>query len=187
MDLDLFDYKLDTELIAQSPASPRTSARLLVYDRISDTITHTTVAHLPKFFPADSLMVVNKSKVIPARLKFRLPDKPKEAEILLHQNVNHTIWNALVSPGKYFRQGDKFRINANFPEWEILEILSGGERLIDTKLNYTELLGLLDKFGKMPLPPYIDKFKGKESEYQTPFGQVPGSVASPTDSLHFTP
>ncbi len=182
-----FDYNLPEELIAQNPTNPREEAKLLVYDRKNDTITHSQIKYLTDFLTSNSYLLVNKSKVIKARIYGKIDDKEKICEILFHKKISKTTWEILVKPGKYFKIGSKFTPNHFGKPWEIIGISDSGQRVIETSLEEKDLYKVLEEIGKMPLPPYIDKFDGDESFYQTPFGKIEGSVAAPTASLHFTP
>lgn len=177
-----FDYHLPKELIAQRPARPRDSSRLLILDRDSGELSAGRFYDLPRFLRPQDALVVNRTRVIPSRLAARkLPGGGRAEILLLEQLVNHE-WRALVG-GKGLAAGRKLRVEGG-PEAEVIEDLGGPLRLI----RFDEpIASRLNELGEMPLPPYITTPLESAEEYQTIFARDPGSAAAPTAGLHFTP
>lgn len=175
-----FDYELPPELIAQSPAHPRDASRLLVYSE--GKVSHHTFHELPDLLLPTDVLVINETKVIPARLK-NLEGK----EVFLSRKAAQSegeVWECLVRGGKFFQPGMQFEIGEDL-RGEVLEILPSGERLI--LFHSSDFHAALDKYGFTPLPPYIHQTAQKIPEYQTVYAKKEGSVAAPTAGLHFTP
>ena len=170
MDIEALDYHLPPELIAQRPADPRDSSRLLVYDRSAGEIRHRRFRDLPDDLRSGELVVVNDSRVIPARLRLRRPGGG-EAEVLLLEIVGDGLWEALARPSARLRAGMRLG------PVELVEPLGEGRWLV-------RLEGEPD--GEMPLPPYITEPLADPERYQTVFARDPGSAAAPTAGLHFT-
>lgn len=171
-----FDYILPKELIAQSPAAKRVDSRLLVYESAVNRVTHSHFRDLRDFLRSGDVLVVNTSKVIPARIIFGADGK--ELEIFLLKRCDEDIFRTMVRPGKKFPVGACF--NANGLGCEVLEVLDDGTRLIKFDSDPLE-------FGEVPLPPYIQNDeKGVFDRYQTVYANEPGSVAAPTAGLHFS-
>lgn len=177
-----FDYDLPAEFIAQTPLEPRDTSRLMVLDRSSERIIHTQFNQLGKYLNPGDLLVVNETRVIPARIHGKKIPSGGKVEILLLAWRESQTWEALVG-GKGLVQGRRIKIDGG-PEAEILEVLSGPRRLI----RFSEPLdGVLENIGQMPLPPYIHAPLAKAERYQTVYARVSGSAAAPTAGLHFTP
>ncbi len=177
-----FDYDLPAEFIAQTPLEPRDASRLMVLDRNSERIIHTQFNQLRKYLKPGDLLVVNETRVIPARIYGKKIPSGGKVEILLLAWRETQTWEALVG-GKGLVQGRRIKIDGG-PEAEILEVLSGPRRLI----RFSEPLdGVLENIGQMPLPPYIHAPLAKAERYQTVYARVSGSAAAPTAGLHFTP
>lgn len=177
-----FDYDLPSEYIAQTPIEPRDASRLMVLDRASDDIIHTNFFELGKFLRSGDLLVVNETRVIPARIFGRKVPSGGRVEILLLAWRQNQTWEALVG-GKGLMKGKKIQIEGG-PEAEIIEALSGARRLI----RFSEPLEpVLKDIGQMPLPPYIHTPLAEAERYQTVYARVSGSAAAPTAGLHFTP
>lgn len=188
-----FDYNLPRELIAQEPSAQRDHSRLMFLNRDSKTFSHHHFYHLPDLLCSGDVLVLNDSKVIPARVFFFW--KGRKCEIFYlqdHENEQHVMqWKILVRPGKYFQIGDALQLPAGF-ELEIEDILPDGSRIASVKVAndlYEEGLDsekILQKIGgETPLPPYIHR-PAPEGRYQTIYARDPGSVAAPTAGLHFT-
>ncbi|HEX4745476.1 MAG TPA: tRNA preQ1(34) S-adenosylmethionine ribosyltransferase-isomerase QueA [Gaiellaceae bacterium] len=170
MDTSLLDYALPPELIAQTPIEPRDHARLLVYRRASGDIEHRMVADLPALLSGE-LVVVNDTRVVPARLRLRRTSGGA-VEVLLVERGDDGTWEALVRPSRRLRAGERLgpvRLRA---------ALGAGRWVVD-------VTGEPD--GEMPLPPYIHEPLADPERYQTVYGKVEGSAAAPTAGLHFTP
>lgn len=185
-----YDYDLPKELIATHPVSPADSARLLVYNRSSQTITHTTFKHLMDFLPQNLSVFLNDTKVIKARI-FGTKETGGKIELLLNKPLFMDRY--LVMIGGKVRVGTKLFFDENLNA-EVIEINEDGSRVVkffrnDKKLDFLELVDILNKIGHLPLPPYMNRGDEKEDEkdYQTLFAKNYGAVAAPTASLHFTP
>jgi S-adenosylmethionine:tRNA ribosyltransferase-isomerase len=177
-----FDYDLPAERIAQSPARPRDSSRLMILERASGRLTHRVFRDLPEFLRPRDVLVINETRVIPARLHARKLPTGGRVEVLLLRDHGLQTWETLVG-GKGLRAGLRLRIEGG-PEAEILDDLGVGRRLV----RFDEPISpVLDAIGEMPLPPYIHTKPQEPSDYQTVFAREPGSAAAPTAGLHFTP
>ncbi len=184
-----FDYELPQQRIAQTPAEPRDSARLLV-DRGSASPLHAHVSDLAEFLRPGDLIVVNDSKVIPARLRLQR-DSGGAAEVLLLEPVasaegDRRVWEALVRPGKKLRVGERLITADGTPLVEIGSRTALGDTFYVTIIGEGDVLELLNEHGDMPLPPYITTPLAKQDRYQTVYASEPGSAAAPTAGLHFT-
>ncbi|PLZ95869.1 tRNA preQ1(34) S-adenosylmethionine ribosyltransferase-isomerase QueA [Fischerella thermalis CCMEE 5268] len=217
LDLSLagYDYELPTELIAQNPAVPRDSSRLLVVNSPNvdkdNTLQHRIFRDLPEILRPGDLLVMNNTRVIPARL-YGEKLTGAEVEVLLLEERQHNCWLALVKPGKRFKHGSKIvftakgKTDGEIGRWgekfhpttppphhlltaTVLETdAATGGRLLQFDLpEEVSLLQLLDVFGEVPLPPYITNTEAQSEQYQTVYAQNPGAVAAPTAGLHFTP
>jgi len=180
-----FYFDLPQELIAQSHAQPRDHSRLLVLHRQSGEIEDKHFYDLPQYLTAGDVLVVNNSKVLPARLYGQKPTGA-HAELLLLKQLEKDCWECLVRPGKRLQQGAVVHIGDRLTA-------TMGEALVDGKravhFSYAEgenFFALLDELGKMPIPPYITKELEDNSEYQTVYARPIGSAAAPTAGLHFT-
>jgi S-adenosylmethionine:tRNA ribosyltransferase-isomerase len=171
MDSSELDYDLPAELIAQQPADPRDSSRLLVYDRATGDVRHRRFSELPEELTRGELVVVNDSRVIPARLRLRR-ETGGAAEVLLLEPAGNGVWEALARPSAKLRPGERLG------PVEFVERLGGGRWLV-------LLEGEPD--GETPLPPYITEPLPDPGRYQTVYARDPGSAAAPTAGLHFTP
>ncbi|MEA5593591.1 tRNA preQ1(34) S-adenosylmethionine ribosyltransferase-isomerase QueA [Rivularia sp. UHCC 0363] len=197
--LDGYDYDLPPELIAQNPAVPRDSSRLLVVDSPNTGIKklpdQRIFRDLPVILRPQDLLVMNDTKVIPARLYGR-KTTGAQIEVLLLSELQHNCWLALVKPGKRFKQGSEIifepRKDLESCQELIAKVLgtdeATGGRLLQFDLPPgTSLIQLLDVFGEVPLPPYITQSSAESQQYQTVYAENPGAVAAPTAGLHFTP
>jgi S-adenosylmethionine:tRNA ribosyltransferase-isomerase len=177
-----FDYDLPPEFIAQTPVEPRDAARLMVLDRESDRIEHSTFRDLGNYLRAGDLLVINETRVIPARLYGRkVPTNGRVEILLLHRLETHT-WEALVG-GKGVREGTLIQVEGG-SEAVIERVMEGGRRLVRFMDPVEEFL---DRAGHTPLPPYIHSPLSDPERYQTVYAQHLGSAAAPTAGLHFTP
>jgi S-adenosylmethionine:tRNA ribosyltransferase-isomerase len=177
-----FDYALPPEFIAQRPASPRDSSRLLILRRDGGPIEHRIFRDLPEYLRPGDALVLNETRVIPARLHARKVPGGGRVEILLLRRLEPQVWEALVG-GKGLRPGRRLLVEGG-PQAEVLEDLGGPRRA----LRFTQpVTPQLEAIGEMPLPPYIHAPLQSPQEYQTVFARLPGSVAAPTAGLHFTP
>jgi S-adenosylmethionine:tRNA ribosyltransferase-isomerase len=176
-----FDYQLPESSIAQTPAEPRDSSRLLVLRRDTGEIEHRIFRDVADYLHAGDLLVLNQTRVIPARIYAR-KESGGRVEILLLRRRDELTWEALVG-GKGLRVGKMVRVEDG-PEVIILEMLDGSERLI----KFSEAIEpYFSMVGNVPLPPYIHEKLDDPERYQTVYAQEPGSAAAPTAGLHFTP
>ncbi len=176
-----FDYHLPESFIAQTPAEPRDSSRLLILNRATGDVEHKTFRDLSLILRPDDLLVLNRTRVIPARI-FAKKETGGRVELLLLRRRDSLTWEALVG-GKGLRVGKKVVVE-NGPQAEILEILEGSERLI----RFSEPIEpFFSRVGNVPLPPYIHEKLGDPERYQTVYSRDVGSAAAPTAGLHFTP
>lgn len=196
MRTDDFDFELPPELVAQVPAEKRDSSRLLVLDRKSEQVTHHTFPHLLELLHPGDVLVLNDSKVIPARLRGLNEKTNGRFELLLVEENEPNDWWVMLRPGKRARIGTHIRLlnhGDGQSEWtgEVVTTNDEGHRRIRF-IGGDNILNALDQMGELPLPPYIERPPGKSSDqdlvrYQTVFAKPPGSVAAPTAGLHFTP
>ena len=182
MKTDDFNYELPPEQIAQTPASPRDASRLLVLDRQTGETQHAIFRQLPAFLCPGDLLVLNETRVIPARIFARKLPTGGRVEILLLHQEDELIWECLVG-GKGLIAGMRLQLEAG-PAAQVLQVLEGPRRL----LKFEQALEpYLAKSGHMPLPPYIHTPLTDPERYQTVYARQPGSAAAPTAGLHFTP
>ena len=181
-----FYFDLPEELIAQTPIAQRDASRLLVLDKESGAWEHKHFFDLPGYLCAGDCLILNNSRVLPARLLgHRLPGGGA-CEVLLLIDRGENVWECLVRPGKKMRVGAKVSFGDGELVGEVVEELPGGNRLV--KFSYEGIfLEVLDRLGKMPLPPYIKAELQDRERYQTVYSKVNGSAAAPTAGLHFTP
>ncbi len=177
-----FDYELPTELISQTPLERRDASRLLVLDRKTGTLTHTHFDKLINFLNKGDLLVINQTRVLPARLYAKKIPTGGQVEILLLNRLDTHTWETLVG-GKGITVGKQFTLDKGLRA-EILEVLDGPRRLV--RFNQP-VEPLLDTIGETPLPPYIHEKLEDPERYQTVYAQELGSAAAPTAGLHFTP
>ena len=185
-----YDYDLPKELIATKPVSPADSARLLVYNRTTDTITHTTFKSLMDVLPENISIFLNDTKFIKARI-FGTKESGGKIELLLNKPLFMDRYLVMIR-GKV-KVGTKLSFDENLTA-EVLEVNEDGSRVVkffkdEKNIDFLELVELLNKIGHLPLPPYMNREDEKEDEkdYQTLFAKNYGAVAAPTASLHFTP
>ncbi len=193
-----FDYKLPAELIAQNPMKKRDESKLLFYNREKDKIEHKKFTDLPDLLQAGDVLVVNESKVIPARLNAKIdlgrePQNHQEKmqsdaknEIFLIKKIDENNWEVLAKPARRLKKGIELSFSENL-KGEVSEELSGGMRIIKFSLAGNELMQEIEKIGETPLPPYIKNSQADREQYQTVYAEKKGSVAAPTAGLHFTP
>jgi len=182
-----FDYYLPPELIAQHPAEPRDSSRLMVIDRQTGKFEHRRFFNLPEYLKASDVMVLNDSRVIPARLFGRKVGSGGKIELLLLRRISEGSWEALMRPGKRVKDRTTIEIsNGDASESKVTATVTGtGENGIRIVTFSDETL--LPKLGKIPLPPYIHAPLTNPERYQTVYAKEAGSVAAPTAGLHMTP
>ncbi|GAA6619204.1 tRNA preQ1(34) S-adenosylmethionine ribosyltransferase-isomerase QueA [Scytonema sp. NUACC26] len=194
-----YDYELPQELIAQNPVVPRDSSKLLVVNPdagLEAASQHRIFRDLPDLLQSGDLLIMNDTRVIPARL-YGYKQTGAEIEVLLLEERQHNCWLALVKPGKRFKPGAKIVFEPSpqspVPSRQLTATVletdeATGGRLLQFDLpEGSSLVQLLDVFGEVPLPPYITASDAKSEQYQTVYAQYPGAVAAPTAGLHFTP
>ena len=181
-----FYYDLPDSLIAQTPLEPRDSSRLMKIDRSTGRIEHTVFHNILDYLHPGDLLIVNDSRVIPARLYGIKEGTGAAIEFLLLEQKANDRWEIICKPAKKAKPGSRFVFGNGLLRAEILEILDDGKRLVQM-LADEPIYHVLDQIGQMPLPPYItEELKDKE-RYQTVYSEVNGSAAAPTAGLHFTP
>lgn len=181
-----FDYELPQELIAQTPIEPRDHSRLLVYDRADRSVRHLHFYDLPQFLHAGDALVINETKVIPARLLGQKEDTGVPVELLLLKRLERDVWEALVRPGRRLRPGTMCVFGEGLLRAEIIDNAEDGGRKV--RFHYQGVFEeILDRLGQMPLPPYIHEKLMDKTRYQTVYAREEGSAAAPTAGLHFTP
>ncbi|MBR2949780.1 MAG: tRNA preQ1(34) S-adenosylmethionine ribosyltransferase-isomerase QueA [Lachnospiraceae bacterium] len=181
-----FYFDLPQELIAQDPLEDRSSSRLLALDKESGSVTHHVFRDICDFLKPGDCLVLNNTKVIPARLLGVKEDTGAAVEILLLKRHQDDIWEALVKPGKKLRPGARVTFGDERLKAEILEVVEEGNRLV--QFFYDGIWEeVLDSLGEMPLPPYITHKLQDKNRYQTVYAKFEGSAAAPTAGLHFTP
>ena len=186
MDVKAFDYDLPEELIAQDPLEDRSSSRLMVLDKKTGDIEHKIFRDVVDYLQPGDCLVLNNTKVIPARLFGVKEGTEAKIEILLLKRKENDIWETLVKPGKKCKPGVKISFGEGLLTGEVLEVVEDGNRLI--QFHYDGIFEeILDQLGQMPLPPYITHQLKDKNRYQTVYAKYDGSAAAPTAGLHFTP
>ena len=180
-----FYFDLPKELIAQDPLEDRSSSRLLVLDKETGAVSHHVFREIEDYLQPGDCLVLNDTKVIPARLLGEKEDTGGQVEILLLKRKQDDIWETLVKPGKRCRPGARLSFGNGLLKAEVLETVEEGNRLV--RFEYEGIFEeILDRLGEMPLPPYITHKLKDKSRYQTVYARYEGSAAAPTAGLHFT-
>lgn len=186
MDVKDFYYDLPQELIAQDPLEDRSSSRLMVLDKITGEVEHRHFKDITEYLRPGDCLVINNTKVIPARLYGVKDGTEAKIEILLLKRKENDIWETLVKPGKKCKIGTKIVFGEGILTGEVVDIVEEGNRLI--QFHYEGIFEeILDRLGQMPLPPYITHQLQDKNRYQTVYAKYDGSAAAPTAGLHFTP
>ena len=181
-----FYFDLPQELIAQTPIEKRDESRLLVLDKETGAWQHKHFFDLPDFLRPGDCLILNDSRVLPARLLGRRLPGGGACEVLLLIDKGEKTWECIVRPGKHLRQGARVSFGDGELTGTVTEVLPDGNRLV--RFDYEGIfLEVLDRLGKMPLPPYIKEELQDQERYQTVYSKVLGSAAAPTAGLHFTP
>lgn len=181
-----FYFDLPEELIAQDPLEDRSSSRLLVLDKNTGEVEHHIFKEIIDYLQPGDCLVINNTKVIPARLYGVREGTEAKIEILLLKRRENDIWEALVKPGKKCKVGTKVIFGEGLLTGKIIDVVEEGNRLI--RFSYEGIFEeILDKLGQMPLPPYITHQLQDKNRYQTVYAKYDGSAAAPTAGLHFTP
>ncbi len=186
MDKKDFYYELPPELIAQQPLKDRASSRLLALNKNTGEIEHKTFKDILSYLKKGDCIVLNDTKVLPARLIGQRKQTGANVELLLLTRKDLDKWETLVKPGKKAKVGDRIVFGDGKLEAEILEIIEGGNRIVQFYYNGV-FEQILDELGQMPLPPYITQQLQDKNRYQTVYAKQQGSAAAPTAGLHFTP
>ncbi len=186
MDVKDFYYDLPQELIAQDPLEDRSSSRLMVLDKITGEVEHRHFKDITEYLRPGDCLVINNTKVIPARLYGVKEGTEAKIEILLLKRKENDIWETLVKPGKKCKIGTKIVFGEGILTGEVVDIVEEGNRLI--QFHYEGIFEeILDRLGQMPLPPYITHQLQDKNRYQTVYAKYDGSAAAPTAGLHFAP
>ena len=186
MNLHDFYYELPQELIAQDPLQDRASSRLLLLDKKTGKTEHRIFKEITEYLHPGDCLVVNDTKVIPARLIGNKVGTDGKIEVLLLKRKEDNVWETLVKPGKKARPGAKISFGGGLLCAEVLDVVEDGNRLI--RFSYEGIFEeILDQLGQMPLPPYITHQLEDKNRYQTVYAKHDGSAAAPTAGLHFTP
>ena len=181
-----FYYDLPEELIAQEPIEPRDASRLLALDRESGEVAHRHFTDIVEYLREGDCLVLNDSRVLPARLIGKRAATGANVELLLLTPHGNDTWEALAGPGRRAKPGDILSFGDGLLTAEVLDVLEGGNRLV--KFTYEgNFYHVLERIGQMPLPPYIKKKLENGERYQTVYSREVGSAAAPTAGLHFTP
>ncbi|MCM3339451.1 MULTISPECIES: tRNA preQ1(34) S-adenosylmethionine ribosyltransferase-isomerase QueA [unclassified Paenibacillus] len=184
MNVDLFDFHLPEHLIAQTPLQDRTASRLLTLNRRTGAIGHQLFSDILQFLRAGDLLVLNDTRVIPARLFGVKPDTGAKVEVLLLKQEQDDCWEALVKPAKRLKEGAVVHFSDKL-QAEVVEEREMGARVL--RFSYEGIFNeILDELGQMPLPPYIKEQLEDRERYQTVYAKHEGSAAAPTAGLHFT-
>ncbi len=186
MDVNDFDYYLPEELIAQDPLEDRSSSRLMVLNKETGEITHRHFRDIVEYFDPGDCLVINDTKVIPARLLGERVGTGAAIEVLLLTRKSDKVWETLVRPGKKMKIGTEVSFGDGRLKGKVIDIVDDGNRLIEFEYDgiFEEIL---DELGQMPLPPYITHELEDKSRYNTVYAKNEGSAAAPTAGLHFTP
>lgn len=180
-----FYFDLPQELIAQDPLADRSASRLLVLDKDTGAVEHHTFKEITNYLRPGDCLVLNNTKVIPARLMGVKEDTGAVIEVLLLKRRENDVWETLVKPGKKARPGTKLVFGDGSLRAEVLDVVEEGNRLI--RFSYEGIFEeVLDRLGEMPLPPYITHKLQDKNRYQTVYAKYEGSAAAPTAGLHFT-
>lgn len=186
MDVKDFDYELPEELIAQDPLEDRSSSRLMVLDRENGEVQHKIFKDVIDYLNPGDCLVINNTKVIPARLYGVKEGTEAKIEILLLKRHENDVWETLVKPGKKCKVGTRISFGEGLLVGEVIDVVEEGNRMI--RFTYEGIFEeVLDQLGQMPLPPYITHQLKDKNRYQTVYAKYDGSAAAPTAGLHFTP
>ena len=180
-----FYYELPQELIAQDPLEDRSSSRLMVLNKNNGKVSHKRFSDITEYLRKGDCLVLNNTKVIPARLLGVKEDTGAAVEVFLLKRLDANTWETLVKPGKKLKPGARVVFGDGLLSWEIKEVVQEGNRIVSFEYDgiWEEVL---DKLGEMPLPPYITHKLQDKNRYQTVYAKFEGSAAAPTAGLHFT-
>jgi len=185
LDIKDFYYELPQKMIAQHPLADRAASKLMVLDRKTDEISHKHFYDIVDYLKEGDCLVMNNTRVIPARLYGTKEGSGGKIEFLLLNRIDIDTWEIILRPGKKARQGSRFVFGEGILKAEVLEVLDSGNRIVRFEYNgvWEEIL---DTLGEMPLPPYIKEKLEDKNRYQTVYSKIEGSAAAPTAGLHFT-
>lgn len=181
-----FFYNLPEKLIAQTPLEPRDSSRLMVLHKDSDEIEHKHFYDIIDYLEPGDALIVNDSRVIPARIYGQKDDTGAKIEFLLLRQIDGNRWETLVKPGRKAKIGSRFTFGEGLLKAEVVEITDDGNRIVNLTCQEGNIYTTLDRIGQMPLPPYITEKLEDQERYQTVYSNELGSAAAPTAGLHFT-
>ena len=181
-----FYYELPEELIAQKPATPRDHSRLMICDRKTDKTDHKRFYDIIDYLEQGDCLVLNDTKVIPARLFGVKKDTGAKIEFVLLKELEKKKWEVMLRPGRKAKIGSRFVFGDGLLEATIVDIIEGGNRIVIFECEGL-LENVLDRIGRLPLPPYIKEQPEDDNRYQTVYAHYKGSAAAPTAGLHFTP
>lgn len=190
MHISDFDYELPEELIAQEPPARRDASRMLIVDRASQSWHDSQFTSLPDHLRANDVLVLNNTRVFPARLRGERAPSGGAVELLLLREVEPNLWQALTRPARRLQKGARINFGKSQLQAEVVESLEGGVRVIRFEPGH-DLDSLIDQIGETPLPPYIKRAQGSpdgdRERYQTIYADERGAIAAPTAGLHFSP
>lgn len=181
-----FYYDLPQELIAQTPVEPRDSSRLMVLDKNTGEVKHKIFRDITEFLRPGDCLVLNDTRVIPARIYGVKKETGAVVEFLLLKQHENNVWECLCKPGKRAKIDTEFVFGDNIVDCQVMDVTEDGNRIIKFNCDNKEIYNILDKIGKMPLPPYITEELKNGERYQTVYSKELGSAAAPTAGLHFT-
>ncbi len=180
-----FYYDLPTELIAQTPIAERSASRLMVLNRQNGDMSHKRFYNILDYLNSGDCLVMNNTRVIPARLYGSKENSGGKIEFLLLKRIELDVWEVILKPGKKAKIGSRFEFGGGILKAEVIDVIEDGNRIV--KFEYDGVWEeILDKLGEMPLPPYIKEKLDDKERYQTVYSKIEGSAAAPTAGLHFT-
>ena len=181
-----FYYDLPNDLIAQTPVEPRDSSRMLAVNKVTGELSHKVFRDITEYFRPGDCLILNNTRVLPARMYGERVDTGSVVEFLLLNQISYDTWEVITGPGKKARVGHKFTFAGGILTAEIIEVLADGNRI--AKFGFEgNFFEVIDKVGEMPLPHYITERLEDKERYQTVYAKEQGSAAAPTAGLHFTP
>ncbi len=181
-----FFYELPQELIAQTPLYPRDSSRLMVLNKNNGSVEHKIFTDLVDYLQPNDCLILNNTRVIPARIYGVKKETGAVVEFLLLKQSENNVWECLCKPGKRAKIGTEFVFGEGIVDCSVTDITEDGNRIIKFNCDSKEIYNILDQIGKMPLPPYITEELNDGERYQTVYSKELGSAAAPTAGLHFT-
>lgn len=181
-----FFYELPQELIAQTPLEPRDSSRLMILNKSDGSIEHKIFRDIIDYLNPGDCLILNDTRVIPARIYGVKEETGAVVEFLLLNQRENNVWECLCKPGKRAKIGTKFLFGEGIVKCEVIDVTDDGNRIIHFDCDSKKIYNILDKIGKMPLPPYITEELKDGERYQTVYSRELGSAAAPTAGLHFT-